>query len=44
MEISSLKTEVTLRFESLENRIPVIEEITALKIKIADMEKRLAAA
>jgi hypothetical protein len=27
-----------------DQRIPVIEEITFLKIKIADIEKRLAAA
>jgi hypothetical protein len=41
------KTEFTglnYRFDSLEKRIPVIEEITALKFKIADMEKRLAMA
>ena len=35
---------MTLRLDSLEKRIPVIEEITALKLKIADMEKRLAMA
>jgi hypothetical protein len=41
------KTEFTglnYRFDYLEKRIPVIEEITALKLKIADMEKRLAMA
>lgn len=32
------------KFDSLEKRIPVIEEITALKLKIADIEKRLAEA
>jgi hypothetical protein len=44
MEISSLRTEMTIRLDSLEKLIPVIEEITALKLKIADMEKRLAMA
>ncbi|HIH45250.1 MAG TPA: hypothetical protein HA257_09360 [Candidatus Methanoperedenaceae archaeon] len=32
------------KIDSLDKRIPVIEEITALKIKIADIEKRLAVA
>jgi hypothetical protein len=32
------------RFDSLEKRIPVIEEITALKLRIAEMEKKLATA
>jgi len=44
MEISSLRTEMTVKLDSLEKHIPVIEEITALKLKIADIEKRLAAA
>jgi hypothetical protein len=44
MEISSLRTEMTVRLDSLEKRIPVIEEITALKLKIADIEKRIAVA
>lgn len=43
-EITSLKTEMTIRLDSLEKRIPVIEEITVLKLKIAEIEKRLAAA
>ncbi len=42
--IDSLRTEMTVRLDSLEKRIPVIEEITALKLKIADIEKRLAVA
>jgi len=44
MEIASLRTEMTVRLDSLEKRIPVIEEITALKLKIAEIEKRLALA
>ncbi len=43
-KITSLRTEMILRLDSLEKRIPVIEEITALKLKIADIEKRLTAA
>jgi hypothetical protein len=35
---------MTVKLDSLEKRIPVIEEITALKLKIADIEKRLAEA
>ena len=42
--IDSLKTEMTVRLDSLEKRIPVIEEITTLKLKIAEIEKRLAVA
>jgi tetrahydromethanopterin S-methyltransferase subunit G len=42
--IDSLRTEVTVRLDSLENRIPVIEKIAVLELKIAEMEKRLAAA
>jgi capsule polysaccharide export protein KpsE/RkpR len=41
------KTEFTglnYRLDSLEKRIPVIEKITALEIKIAELEKRLAVA
>ncbi|HIH44198.1 MAG TPA: hypothetical protein HA257_03700 [Candidatus Methanoperedenaceae archaeon] len=48
-KISSLRNEMksefavmNYRFDSLDQRIPVIEEITALKIKIAEMEKKLA--
>ncbi len=43
-EISSLRIEMNVKFDSLEKRIPVIEEITALKLKIAEIEKRLAVA
>lgn len=43
-EIESLRTEMNVRLDSIEKRIPVIEKITALEIKIADLEKRLAAA
>ena len=42
IEITSLRTEMILRLDSLEKRIPVIEELTALKIRIADIEKRMA--
>jgi hypothetical protein len=35
---------VEVEFNSLEKRIPVIEKITTLEIKIADVEKRLAVA
>jgi archaellum component FlaC len=42
IELTSLRTEMSVRLDSLEKRIPVIEEITALKLKIADIEKRLA--
>ena len=35
---------INTRLDSLENRIPVIEEITALKLRIAELEKRLAVA
>jgi restriction endonuclease S subunit len=44
MEIASLRTEMTVRLDSLEKRIPVIEKIAVLELKIAEMEKRLAAA
>jgi chromosome segregation ATPase len=44
MEISSLRTEMTVRLDSIEKRIPVIEEIAALRIKIAEIEKRVATA
>ncbi len=43
-EIESLRTEMNVKFDSLEKRIPVIEKITALELKIADIEKRLALA
>ncbi len=53
-EMKSLETQIKsefkgldYRFESIDvklDRIPVIEEITALKLKIADIEKRLAEA
>ncbi len=43
-EMASLRTEMNIKFDSLEKRIPVIEKITAPEIKIADIEKRLAAA
>ncbi|MDP2766730.1 MAG: hypothetical protein Q8O41_04675 [Candidatus Methanoperedens sp.] len=35
---------IDTKLDSLEKRIPVIEEITALKIRIAEMEKKLAMA
>ncbi len=35
---------INTKLDSLEKRIPVIEEITALKIRMADLEKRLAVA
>jgi hypothetical protein len=35
---------MNVKFDSLEKRIPVIEELTALKLKIADIEKRIAVA
>ncbi len=35
---------IDIKLDSLEKRIPVIEEITALKIKIAELEKRMATA
>lgn len=35
---------VEIKLDSLEKRIPGIEEITALKLKIAEIEKRLAVA
>jgi predicted nucleic acid-binding Zn-ribbon protein len=35
---------INIKLDSLEKRIPVIEEITALKIRMADLEKRLAVA
>ncbi len=48
-KIGSLRNETKSEFQglhyqldSLEKRIPVIEEITALKLKIAELEKRLA--
>ncbi len=43
-EIEGLRTEMNVKFDSLEKRIPVIEKITALELKIADLEKRLAVA
>jgi hypothetical protein len=43
-EIASLRIEMNVRLDSIEKRIPVIEKITALEIKIADLEKRLATA
>ena len=43
-EIDSLRTEMNVKFDSLEKRIPVIEKLTALELKIADLEKRLAEA
>ncbi|GFO96295.1 uncharacterized protein ig2599ANME_0484 [groundwater metagenome] len=42
--IDSLRIEMTVRLDSIEKRIPVIEEITALKLKIAEIEKKLAVA
>lgn len=42
--IDSLRTEMTVRLDSIEKRIPVIEKIAALELKIADLEKRLAVA
>jgi hypothetical protein len=33
-----------LMLDSLDKRIPVLEEITALKLRITDIEKRLAMA
>ena len=33
---------INTRLDFIENRIPVIEDLTALKFKIADIEKRLA--
>jgi chromosome segregation ATPase len=44
MEIGSLRTEMTVRLDSIEKRIPVIEEITALKLRIAELEKKFAVA
>lgn len=44
IKIDSLRTEMNVRLDSIEKRIPVIEKITALEIKIADIEKRLALA
>ncbi len=51
IKIDSLRNETKSEFtamyyilDSLEKRIPVIEEMTALKLKIADLEKRLAEA
>jgi len=35
---------INIKLDSLEKRIPVKEEITAPKLRIADMEKRLALA
>ena len=43
-EIISLRTEMTIKFDSLEKRIPVIEKIAVLELRIAEIEKRLAAA
>ncbi len=36
----SLRSKMTIRFDPLEKRIPVIEEIMALKLKIAELEKK----
>jgi predicted nucleic acid-binding Zn-ribbon protein len=44
IEIGSLRTEMTVRLDSIEKRIPVIEEITALKLRITELEKKFAAA
>jgi chromosome segregation ATPase len=35
---------INMKLDSLEKRIPVIEELAALKIWMADLEKRLAVA
>ena len=43
-KIDTLNKVVTIKFDSLEQCIPIIEEITRLKLKIADIEKRLAVA
>ncbi len=43
-ETKSEFTAMHYRLDSLEKRISVIEEMTALKLKIADLEKRLAEA
>ncbi len=43
-EIEGLRIEMNVKFDSLEKRIPVIEEITALKLRIAELEKKLAEA
>jgi len=46
-EIKAVNTRIDAmdsKFDSLEKRLPMIEELTALKIRIADIEKRLAAA
>ncbi len=43
-KIETLNKIMTIKFDSLDQRIPVIEEITALKLKIADIEKKLASA
>ena len=44
IEITSLRTEMIVRLDSLEKRLPVIEELTALKLKIAEIEKKIALA
>lgn len=44
LRMDGLRNEMNIKFDSLEKRIPVIEELTALKIRIADIEKRLAVA
>ncbi len=44
IKIDSLRNEMNVKFDSLENRIPVIEKMAALELKIAELEKRLAAA
>lgn len=43
-ETKSEFTGLHYRLDSLEKRIPVIEKITALELKIADLEKKLAVA
>jgi hypothetical protein len=43
-ETKSEFTGLHYRFDSLEKRIPVIEEMAALRLKIAELEKKLAVA
>jgi hypothetical protein len=44
MEIASLRSDINVKFDSLEKRIPVIEKMAALELRIAEIEKKLAAA
>jgi len=44
IEIAGLRVEMNVKFDSLEKRLPVLEKINALEIKIVNLEKRLAAA